>query len=93
MELKITDDKVRDAAKVCRDADKVLRKLFPSAFHDVDTKKFTVATKVDGLEWLVRDEAGSIILCPMDSGESIWCNVNKYEFSYDSMGIHLKKHK
>lgn len=39
MELKITDDRVREAAKGCPDAERVLKTLFPSVFEDQDVLK------------------------------------------------------
>lgn len=92
MELKITDDKVREAAASCPDAKKVLKKLFPEVFSEVNTKTFSITSIKPGFKWAVVDEHDIIIICPRDDGRNIWINGNYYKFSLvDQFTLSIQK--
>jgi hypothetical protein len=86
MELKVTDDKVREAAKSCPDAARVLKMLFPEAFKDdryimrdiegIITffdrhgNKFQILPRASG------EFAGRALLLPLTSHPYEWAIIN-----------------
>lgn len=98
MDLKITDERVKEAAKNCPDADKVLRTLFPEAFVDKTFNTHKLIAKENnpkstwGVAWSVYDNrpgrSSSVVLEPRNqTADRIFLNHAAYTFELVDGGI------